>query len=67
MADLAIAPLPVSLVNEQHRKLTEKDGFGEIGSYQLRLQRSPDIGSAGLAFSEHVHESFARQSERGPR
>lgn len=60
MADLAIAPLPISLVSDQHRKLTGKDGFGEIGPYQLRLQTIPDIGSAGLAFSEHVRASFAK-------
>jgi len=60
MADLAIAPLPISLVNEQYRKLTEKDGFGEIGPYQLRLQKIPDIGSAGMAFAEHVHDSFVK-------
>ena len=64
MADLAIAPLPVSLVNEQHRKLTERDGFGEIGSYQLRLQKIPEIGSAGQAFAEHVRESFGKPSLR---
>ncbi|WP_241560607.1 LysR substrate-binding domain-containing protein [Paenirhodobacter populi] len=60
MADLAIAPLPISLLGEQHRKLTEKDGFGEIGSYQLRLQKIPDIGSAGQAFGDHVCESFGQ-------
>ena len=60
MADLAIAPLPVSLVDEQHRRLTERDGFGAIGSYQLRLQKNPDIGSAALAFADHVRESFGR-------
>lgn len=60
MADLAIAPLPVSLIEEHHRKLTEKDGFGEIGPYQMRLQKAPDIGSAAQAFADHVRESFGR-------
>lgn len=59
MADLAIAPLPVSLVDEQ-RRLTDRDGFGAIGSYQLRLQKNPDIGSAAQAFADHVRESFGR-------
>lgn len=59
-ADLAIAPLPLSLVNEGHRLLTKKEGFGEIGPYQLRLQKAPDIGSAGQAFADQVCESFGR-------
>lgn len=60
MADLAIAPLPISLLSQQHRKLEEKDGFPEIGPYQLRLQKSPDISSAGQVFADHVRESFGR-------
>ena len=60
VADLAIAPLPISLVGEDYRKLTEKDGFGKIGLYQLRLQKTPDIGSAGQVFSDHVRESFGQ-------
>jgi DNA-binding transcriptional LysR family regulator len=59
-ADLAIAPLPISLVGAGSRKLTEKDGFREIGIYQLRLQKAPDIGSAGQIFAGHVRDSFGR-------
>ena len=58
MADLAIAPLPRSLMGDEHRRLTGKEGFGEIGSYQLSLQKHPDIGSAGQVFAQHVRESF---------
>jgi DNA-binding transcriptional LysR family regulator len=61
VADLAIAPLPISLVGKDYRKLTEKDGFGKIGLYQLRLQKAPDIGSAGQVFSDHVRESFRQR------
>lgn len=60
VADLAIAPLPISLVGEDYRKLTEKDGFSKIGLYQLRLQKTRDIGSAGQAFADHVRESFGQ-------
>jgi DNA-binding transcriptional LysR family regulator len=60
LADLAIAPLPISLVGEHHRKLTEKDGFGKIGLYQLKLQKTPEIGSAGQVFADHVRESFGQ-------
>lgn len=59
-ADLAIAPLPVSLVGDHHRKLTDKDGFGKIGLYQLKLQKAPDVGSAGQVFADHVRESFGQ-------
>ena len=60
VADLAIAPLPISLVGEDYRKLTEKDGFSKIGLYQLRLRKTRDIGSAGQAFADHVRESFGQ-------
>jgi DNA-binding transcriptional LysR family regulator len=60
VADLAIAPLPISLVGEDYRKLTEKDGFGKIVVYQLWLQKKPDIGSAGQAFADHVRQSFGQ-------
>jgi DNA-binding transcriptional LysR family regulator len=60
VADLAIAPLPISLVGQDYRKLTEKDGFGQIGLYQLRLQKIPDIGSAGQVLSDQVRESFGQ-------
>ena len=60
VADLAIAPLPISLVGEDYRKLTEKDGFSKIGLYQLRLQKTRDIGSAGRVFADYVRESFGQ-------
>jgi DNA-binding transcriptional LysR family regulator len=62
VADLAIAPLPFSMVGEEYRKLTEKDGFGKIGLYQLRLRKAPDVGSAGQVFSDHIRESFGQHS-----
>lgn len=57
-ADLAIAPLPVSLVTQEYGNLSKEDGLEQIGSYQLRLQETPDLSSASRAFSEHVCESF---------
>jgi len=58
-ADPAIAPLPVSLVDDRHRRPTERDGFGAIDSCQPKLQKSPDTGSAAQAFADHMRESFA--------
>jgi DNA-binding transcriptional LysR family regulator len=64
-ADLAIAPLPISLVGDTRRMLTGRDGFGQIGFYQLRLQRAANIGSAGDAFATYVRESFAQRQPAG--
>lgn len=60
-ADLAIAPLPVSLIAPGLRRLTRKEGFGEIGPYQLRMLRGGG-GLAAEAFAGHVRESFALPS-----
>jgi DNA-binding transcriptional LysR family regulator len=60
MADLAIAPLPIGIVGENQRVLTEKDGFGQIGRYHLRLLKGADTGSAGQVFADHIRHSFAQ-------
>lgn len=57
-SDLAVAPLPSSLVSEGYEVLGPKQGLSEIGDYQLRLHESKSLGSAGRAFSEHVFSSF---------
>ena len=59
LADLAIAPLPASLLSSGYERLGKEHGLPEIGHYQLRLCETPGIGAAGLAFSAHVAESFA--------
>lgn len=56
--NLAVAPLPVSLVSEDYEVLGPKQGLSKIGDYQLRLDESKSLGSAGRAFSEHVFSSF---------
>jgi len=57
-ADLAIAPLPVSLVTPNFGNLSRENGLPQIGAYQLRLHQTPNPSSASRAFSEHVCESF---------
>ncbi len=57
-ADLAVAPLPTSLVTDGFEKLGPQHGLSRIGDYQLRLEEAATIGSAGKAFSQHVVSSF---------
>ena len=59
LADLAIAPLPVSLVLPEHEQLGSRQGLPDIGHYQIRLCKNSKIGAAGKAFSAHVEDSFA--------
>ena len=57
-SDLAVAPLPVSLVSEDYEVLGPKQGLTKIGDYLLRLHETKTLGSAGKAFSAHVFSSF---------
>ncbi|TQV80520.1 LysR substrate-binding domain-containing protein [Denitrobaculum tricleocarpae] len=57
-SDLAIAPIPASLVSEDHEVLGLKQGLKQIGDYRLLLCEATRIGSAGKAFSAHVVTSF---------
>lgn len=56
--DLAVTPLPSSLVADGFEKLGPQDGLSRIGDYQLKLEKAATIGSAGKAFSQHVELSF---------
>lgn len=59
LADLAIAPLPLSLLTPDYERLGKASGLPEVGHYQIRLCERPDIGPAARAFAAHVAESFA--------
>ncbi len=59
LADLAIAPLPKSLVSSGFERLGKKHGLPALSNYEVRLLERPDIGPASKAFAEHVVESFA--------
>ena len=59
MADLAIAPLPASLVQAPYRLLGEKEGLPDLGDYEIALLRSPD--ASGQIFDDlcaQIHNSF---------
>ena len=57
LADLAVAPFPVSLVRPPLRKL-DREGLPALGDYQIALVRS---GSSPVhdALAGHVKEAFA--------
>lgn len=57
-SDLAIAPIPASLVSDGHEVLGPKQGLSQIGDYQLLLCEGKKTGSAGRAFAAHVISSF---------
>jgi DNA-binding transcriptional LysR family regulator len=60
MADLAVAPLPLSLLTSGLERLTEADGLPKLQNYEVRLLERNGIGSAGKAFATHVIDSFAQ-------
>ncbi|MDN3517586.1 LysR family transcriptional regulator [Aquisalimonas lutea] len=57
LADLAVAPFPVSLVKPPLRKL-DQDALPPLGDYQVALVRRSATGSAGDALAGHVVEAF---------
>jgi DNA-binding transcriptional LysR family regulator len=59
LADLAVAPLPLSLLTPDFERADKAQGLPEIGHYQIRLCESPETGPPSQAFATHVAESFA--------
>jgi DNA-binding transcriptional LysR family regulator len=59
LADLAIAPLPKSLLTSGFERLDKKHGLPPLENYEMRLLERPGAGPASKAFAEHVIESFA--------
>lgn len=58
MADLAVAPLPLSMVRAPLRKLGQGDGLPAIGDYQVLLVRGATVGSAGEVLAGHIADAF---------
>jgi len=59
LADLAIAPLPKSLLTSGFERLGNKHGLPALENYEVRLLERPGSGPASKAFAEHVIDSFA--------
>lgn len=59
LADLAVAPLPESLILPPLCRLSADEGLPALGSYSIRLARGNGRSEAIDAFECHVVESFA--------
>ena len=58
LADLAIAPFPLSLVRAPLKKVEADVGLPPLGEYQVLLMRRSGVGQAGEALAGYVAEAF---------
>ncbi len=59
LADLAVAPFPVSLVEGALVELTEAEtGLPSLGTYQVALSRQDNIGEAGQVAADELIREF---------
>ena len=58
LADLAVAPLPASLVQPPLRVLGPENGLPALGDYQIALVRRDGSGPAAEALAEQVVQTF---------
>lgn len=58
LADLAVAPMPVSMVTTQFEVLCSRMGLPDLPTYQINLVQPQEINAASRAFSQHVRDSF---------
>ncbi|NKB52091.1 MAG: LysR family transcriptional regulator [Rhizobiaceae bacterium] len=58
MADLAVAPMPASMVTPQFEVLGSKHRLPALPSYHVCLCQPSGIGAAANAFAHYVRESF---------
>jgi DNA-binding transcriptional LysR family regulator len=63
LADLAVAPLPVSALNDPIIIADEKYGLPKLPDFALGLMIAPDAGPAVHAAADHLRASFAMRSE----
>lgn len=65
LADLAVAPLPVSAIVDPIIEAPDKFGLPKLPDYGLGMIIAPDSGPAVLAAADHLRASFAqRQSHK---
>lgn len=60
MADLAIAPLPASLIDQRLERLGTKQHLPHVGAYQVILKQKDGRDPIGDALADHVRASFGR-------
>ncbi len=66
-ADLAIAPLPISVISDDLVHLGPRHGLPELGEYRMTLAIRDGHGPVETALAEHVVAGFRKISERGMR
>jgi DNA-binding transcriptional LysR family regulator len=63
LADLAVAPLPVSALTDRIVKADQRYGLPELPKYALGLILSPNANNAVQAAADHLRASFAGRLE----
>lgn len=61
IADLAVAPFPLSLVKPPLRRLGEEHGLPPLGDYHIKLLRGSNRGDAAAALAAQVQVAFRDQ------
>ncbi len=64
LSDLAIAPVPASLIRPPFQRLGSGEGLPPLGDYHIVLCRRPDLGPAGQALAAHIEDSFRNEPRR---
>lgn len=57
-ADLAVAPMPKSFIEEPLVALGEKDGMPPIGTYQIRMRMKENASCCSQAVADHMLACF---------
>ncbi|MEP0940137.1 MAG: LysR family transcriptional regulator [Rhizobiaceae bacterium] len=58
LADLAVAPMPVSMVTPQFDIFTSRDGLPDLPTYQINLVHPSETTAAANTFAQHIRDSF---------
>jgi DNA-binding transcriptional LysR family regulator len=66
-ADLAIAPLPISVISNDLVHLGSGHGLPDLGEYRMTLAKREGAGDIEEALAEHVVAGFRIIAERGMR
>ncbi len=64
-ADLAVAPLPESLIEAPLQRLDERHGLPPLGEYHIIMAKAQNHGPCTEALARHVVESFRDLTRRG--
>jgi len=62
LADLAVAPIPVSCCVNDIIELTEKDGLPALSAYGVGMLIGKNPSEPALAAAEHIRASFSQES-----